>query len=616
MERVPEAKSPIDLWFKMVKQCAWGTCNSVHDTRFLRGWETPHLNRDKCLLWIKLCVSEAPTAVHESLNAGEYSHLPTGEEEASRRNYSRRNYGHTIVKMEIKEEPCRIKDEDTEEQIDLKEMNEDKLHQFQKPHSFTNEDGHTVVLKTEENFTQKQAGKSGVKGSLTCSECGKSFVNESDLNKHMMIHNGEKPYTCSQCGKSFRYKGQLNDHLRIHTGEKPFTCSQCGKSFGRKNSLNIHLHYHSGVRSFSCDQCDKTFVLESSLRRHLKVHSAVKPHFCSVCGKSFSQLVSLKLHERIHTGVRPYVCCGKTCTSSSHLKSHERVHTGEKPYKRSHCGKSFTRSGHLKVHERVHTGEKLYKCSHCGKRFSRSGHLKDHERIHTGEKPYKCSHCGKSFTRSGHLKVHERVHTGEKPYKCSHCGKRFSRSAHLKDHERVHTGEKPHQCSTCEKSFRNLSNLLKHKRKHCPKTPQLFTSGNCRLLPTSTLISQDLSLQFGSSSAPIHVSVLAKEGCHRQIAGGRTFGRAPAATAFAKRSCSREGPIVSMRSGIFVPLPLPSAFPLHRPAPQPEPSPACSLQMHFFIAGNVQSRVLSIQRKGFQGCQIASKHSPSALLLY
>jgi len=61
--------------------------------------------------------SEAPTAIHESLNAGEYSHLPTEEEGASRRNYSRRNYRHTIVKMEIMEEPCRINDEDTEEQI-------------------------------------------------------------------------------------------------------------------------------------------------------------------------------------------------------------------------------------------------------------------------------------------------------------------------------------------------------------------------------------------------------------------------------------------------------------------------------------------------------------------
>ncbi len=73
-------------------------------------------------------------------------------------------------------------------------LKEDKQHQFEKPH-FKNEDGNAVISQTEQNFTQKQAGKTGASRSFTCT--------------------GEKPYTCTQRENGFFVKEELNVHVKI-----------------------------------------------------------------------------------------------------------------------------------------------------------------------------------------------------------------------------------------------------------------------------------------------------------------------------------------------------------------------------------------------------------------
>ena len=71
-------------------------------------------------------------------------------------------------------------------------------------------------------------------------------------DKHIRIHEKNKPFKCDICDYSVTRKCELIKHSRIHTGEKPFKCHDCNYTAAEKSNLIRHLRIHTGERRKSC----------------------------------------------------------------------------------------------------------------------------------------------------------------------------------------------------------------------------------------------------------------------------------------------------------------------------------------------------------------------------
>lgn len=141
-----------------------------------------------------------------------------------------------------------------------------------------------------------------------CKICDKNFTKMFSLNRHMLLHTGEKPHKCGHCRKAFIQKTDMERHETTHSDILNFPCTICEKRFKTKKNLNCHLVTHSAVRPFKCRYCEKDFKVKRLWAFHEGLHKETKPFNCDICGKGFPAKPYMKSHLKTHVDEKPFIC--------------------------------------------------------------------------------------------------------------------------------------------------------------------------------------------------------------------------------------------------------------------------------------------------------------------
>lgn len=106
---------------------------------------------------------------------------------------------------------------------------------------------------------------------LRCTVCNEVFSSSDERKKHFRLaHPTLCKFICQHCSKPFHNQSNLNDHLTIHTGEKPYKCDDCKKTFATKRNLTQHSWMHKDTKRFECKPCERQFNQRISWRTHMR----------------------------------------------------------------------------------------------------------------------------------------------------------------------------------------------------------------------------------------------------------------------------------------------------------------------------------------------------------
>ena len=153
-----------------------------------------------------------------------------------------------------------------------------------------------------------------------CSQCGRKFAKQSQLNEHQSQcssddptkDSSKDPFQCDLCNQTFPTEFYLNKHTLIFHRIKKFECKFCHARFKIEKFHRAHEDKCDGNVSiargmYNCRECRQQFETQIDLRRHqVKLHGQADKYQCSECKKIYRSTGKMQFYEYKDILVKEY----------------------------------------------------------------------------------------------------------------------------------------------------------------------------------------------------------------------------------------------------------------------------------------------------------------------
>ncbi|XP_055632257.1 uncharacterized protein LOC129772800 isoform X2 [Toxorhynchites rutilus septentrionalis] len=188
-----------------------------------------------------------------------------------------------------------------------------------------------TISSTKHDFTEhirshnnsKPASGDNGESQFVCKICSKVLSSASSLDRHVLVHTGERPFNCKYCNLTFTTNGNMHRHMRTHkqseresyesdgstdsggsssgggasSGGMSNNNNNCYSSNydgeGKRKNADENVHYKRKIR---------TTINNNNILDGVSVTEGVQKFCCPVCVRNdFSSMVSLESHmDREH----------------------------------------------------------------------------------------------------------------------------------------------------------------------------------------------------------------------------------------------------------------------------------------------------------------------------